>query len=967
MVPQVDSAAVAPRRTLTALLFVLLLLPAVSTAGSPADDLLQAPSADGLIQTLIAHGLTLDDLAPGWRDAVNRGLTTPIDGHRLASADALLASPTLLPGWAEERATRLAKDVPPVGGLPGWTGLFGLAFEELGIGAPEHPCAAELEPYGLIDHHIAWEAVRGVRLSKREIKGLREQVDPALDERLGRLVSEAEVARCGIDAALTPLAPDQRAGLVQAVAALLDGLAPGTAEAEAATATLTGAWDTIDAAGLMAVGRGWSEAVSAAAAELAALPPEAWPSSPMIFPTLHGEVWIGSAAHNSGTGDPFLVVDPGGDDVWRIEPEAEALPQFGARTVRGWIDLGGDDLWHSGAAGVGGALLSVSAGVDAAGDDVMRTGALGAGAAAFGVATWLDTGGDDVRTGGVGAQGFAAFGIGALRDHGDGPDSYAAIDLAQGAALPLGIGVLHEGGGDDRMDLAGRDLAIPAHRAWPLSGGQGASLGLYPLLGGGLGWLQDETGDDVRTGADHVQGACSGHGIAVVIDGSGDDLWQARDGAQGASIDGGVALARDRSGDDRWVAADDAQASARRRAAALLIDLDGDDRYTAGTKAQAWAGWGSLTLLLDGGGGDSFTADSRGQGAATRSDGLSIGLLVEADVAGPRTVAPVALAIGELVGSAVATPTDAEAVATLVGKAASGRLSTARAVDGLAQAGLARLPDALQRVSDRRPAEASVVHQLVTRLGRAASAETRSGVAAAVADDALVRARGADDPSVRWHLTWLAGAAALHPVDAGEPALRAASALADHPAWRVRERALLVLQAMASIPDLNLDPADAEAWQSVGAIALQGDGDVEVRVAAALLLAEVGGPGVATILAELLQRGGARERDAASGALAAINRRTDGLAVARALFPLAAAEVEVRPVVRIHALRLLGATKHREAWDVIEPALADPSPQIRLAAIRGARELGGRQVERALAERLEVETDADVQQALAQP
>lgn len=940
-----------------AVLSCLLLLPTLAVAQ-------EAPP--GLVEALKDAGATLADLEPGSRDARDRGRTASSDRWRLASVDGLLASPLALPVWVDEGRKRLERDLPGMGGLPSWRGFFELAEQELQPGTWTDPCVGRsLAELGLIDHHVAWEAERGDKMSKREVKALREELSPALDQRIGRLVSEGDRARCRLDAALEPLDPAGRDAVVSTIQALLAGLPPGTVEAEEAVATLTAAWDSIDGAGLLAAGRAWTDAVSAAAVELAAVPEIDWPGRPAIYSTRHGELWIGTVGHNSGTGDPFLVIDPGGDDVWRVGPEATELPKAGARAVRGWIDLDGDDLWQGGAASVGGALLSVSAGIDVGGDDTWRLGDLSGGAAAFGVATWLDGHGGDLRSVGVGGQGFATFGVAAVRDRGTGSDVWEAVDLAQGVGLPLGFGLVQDEGGDDRFALKGRTLAAPAHDDWTATGGQGLSLGLHPLIGGGLGWLLDSGGDDVRVATSQAQGGCSGDGIAIAWDRSGDDLWQvaARRGQASAGLRCVAGLFEGR-GDDTYSGGHRAQASADVRSVAWLADGAGRDRYTAGSESQGWAGPHAVSLLADEAGHDLFAAEPMSQGWTLGRPGLGIGALLDA---GGGAEARVSLR-PERAPTTVAAPRPGalspEQALDRMRQGASGQAPLAQVIAELEALGPDGLALLLPALSDDRPAEVRIVHGVVLRLTRAPGDEPARALAGLLAEDALARERVAADATVQWHLTWLRTLAAQQPVAVAEELVRAADELADHPAWPVR-RASLEAWATLATSGLVVDPADLSAWEARAAIALQNEPRPEARQVAIAGLSVYGGPGVAALLAGALASEPRPGRALAEDALAQIAGRTDGLAVARAIFPLAAGEVETTLPVREAALRLLGSTGHREAWDVLEPGLHEGEARVRLAAAVGARRLGGRRVERALAERLEYETDPAVRAALA--
>lgn len=916
-------------RRLLPLLALLLLPPAAA-----ADD-------DALADLLAWNELTPADLQVDWRDTVDRG-SASVDPTRVASADQLLDSPLLAPTWAANVGEALR---PAPGAGIAWRGFFALAAAELGVELVD-PCGEpDSVSGGLVTASVTYEAEQGVRRSRREIKGLEESVDPRLDAILGRLSKQADGVRCTLTASvLEPLPEEARAAVVAQLGRLLGDLLPGTTEAQEVAAGLANAWAKVDQGGLLAAGQSWSDTIAAATHELSSLPTDAWPATPQIWPTALGEVWIGSTGANSGSGDPFLIVDPGGDDQWRVLSGRTDLPPSGARAVRGWIDLAGDDLWQTGAAGVGGALFSVSAGVDLAGDDTWRGGSLTAGAAAFGVATWVDIAGEDHYQAGPASEGFAAFGAAALVDRGDGDDSYRSPGPAQGAGLPAGVGVLHDVAGDDSFDVGE-------------GGGQGTSRGLFPQLGGGLGLLLDHAGDDSRHTRGPGQGACDGHGVGAAIDLGGDDVWTSSAlGSQGAGLQecAGLLVSLG-SGSDRFDALGSAQGWAEDRGVGVLWDDGGHDQYAVAFGGQGGAGWGGTGLLVDVAGADVYVTGT-GPRAMSRG-GISIGLLADLDDKldtfewqRPRG------GLGGL-GAAIAAPADGPAAVALVRDHAG---QPSEAASALEKAGPGVLAAVLATVSADRPAEAEVVHRYIARGAGATSAEQRRAIAQTIAADALGRDQSAGDASVARHLTWLASLASRY-VETTEEAVRVAKALRDHPSWRVRSKALYVFRSVLTNPQLEVSDVDRAEWEGYGAVALQNDADPEVRWAAADLLERAGGPGVATILAQSMKVGDAALRFRTEEALVAIAQRTDGLGVARATFPLADGGDGISLPVRAAALRVLGTTGHREAWDVLEPALADADPRIRRAAAYGAGYLlPNRKVEAGIRGRLEVEQEPRV-------
>ena len=170
-------------------------------------------------------------------------------------------------------------------------------------------------------------------------------------------------------------------------------------------------------------------------------------------------------------------------------------------------------------------------------------------------------------------------------------------------------------------------------------------------------------------------------------------------------------------------------------------------------------------------------------------------------------------------------------------------------------------------------------------------------------------------------------------------ASRAAEEYLDHESHILRVAARDLLTVIAKIESLEIEPALLERWAQGAAIGLQTDPTPEGRAAAARLLAPTGGPGTASGLAKTLLSGNFAERAAAEEALTALAQRTDGVAVARGVFPLTEPGSRRTEPVRAAALRILGATKHRDAEEVLEQASEDGDVIVRRAANEGLERL----------------------------
>ncbi len=277
------------------------------------------------------------------------------------------------------------------------------------------------------------------------------------------------------------------------------------------------------------------------------------------LPSAIGDIYIGGPGPNTWEVDAALILELGGNDVYR-ETGSAPLSGAGLRVV---LDLGGADRYEGEGPGtLGGAAFGLALLRDLAGNDRYLCTEQCQGAGWFGAGILLDEAGDDIYVADTRAQGAAAFGIGLLAD-GGGHDIYTATAVGQGAAGPLGAGLLVDRDGDDGYRL------LVGH-------GQGATRGVPSLALPG--------------------------GFALLWDAAGTDHYRAERSAQGRAAEGGLGLLIEGAGDDSYRIGEVGQACATGPGAALLLDLAGLDTYVARQSAQGAAGPGALALLVDHGG-----------------------------------------------------------------------------------------------------------------------------------------------------------------------------------------------------------------------------------------------------------------------------------------------------------------------------------------------------------------------------
>ena len=319
-----------------------------------------------------------------------------------------------------------------------------------------------------------------------------------------------------------------------------------------------------------------------------------------------GRIVIGSRGPDRHGPGAALIVDPGGDDVY------ERAPALGG-AVSVVIDLGGNDEYT----GSDLAVRSLSALVDVSGDDRYAMSGPGLGAAVAGISVLVDYQGNDAYEGRFFAEGAAALGLGALIDAA-GNDRYQVEAFGQGYAFTAGLGLLWDRSGNDAYAAGG----LPD--AWQRGGGvafaQGAAAGDRTPLGGGIGILRDEAGDDRYDAQMFAQGVGYYYGLGVLWDGGGRDVYHAIRYAQGNGVHEALGVLRDESGDDRYeLAVGVGQGMGLDIAAGLLYDLDGNDTYEAGSFAQGAATANGVGLLIDRAGANLYSitsADTHAWGTA---------------------------------------------------------------------------------------------------------------------------------------------------------------------------------------------------------------------------------------------------------------------------------------------------------------------------------------------------------------
>ena len=178
--------------------------------------------------------------------------------------------------------------------------------------------------------------------------------------------------------------------------------------------------DLILEAGLCVIASSWASAVDLSEMELQ---PEL--KAPLVFRTRLGIVRIGTRGPDIHQGPAVLIIDPGGDDIYK---GAVALGEDGSCGVV--IDLSGNDVYIGESNTQGAGIRGVGILFDLRGDDIYRALNGSQGAGLFGLGLLYDAQGNDQYSAGRFTQAAATWGYGGIVD-GAGDDTYRCASSGQ--------------------------------------------------------------------------------------------------------------------------------------------------------------------------------------------------------------------------------------------------------------------------------------------------------------------------------------------------------------------------------------------------------------------------------------------------------------------------------------------------------------------------------------------------------
>lgn len=342
------------------------------------------------------------------------------------------------------------------------------------------------------------------------------------------------------------------------------------------------------------------------------------------FNTPYGKVCIGDSSVQEYSGDLFIVIDYGGDDIYDITKQGTANFTF-------ILDYGGDDLYRFPKNRIDPYAMGASLLIDFAGDDVYQAGSWSLGAGLFGAGVLWDKKGNDRYEGDTFTMGAGCFGYGILRDDA-GDDFYNAALFAQGFGFVKGLGILLDSQGNDHYFAGGKYKDILRYEDHYISLSQGFGYGLRPYMSGGVGLLADKSGNDTYESDIFGQGCSYWWSLGVLADGGGNDKYLSFQYAQGSATHMTLGCLYDAGGDDFYLAKGVSQGCGHDRAVGILYDASGNDNYMAYDLSQGAGSANGIGIVADLGGLDSYLvkSDQNTQGYGNpRRDYGSIGIFLD--------------------------------------------------------------------------------------------------------------------------------------------------------------------------------------------------------------------------------------------------------------------------------------------------------------------------------------------------
>lgn len=343
------------------------------------------------------------------------------------------------------------------------------------------------------------------------------------------------------------------------------------------------------------------------------------------------KIAIGGPGNNTYNGDYAIIIDLGGDDVYKLS-HSEFTNGVFANNFSCIIDLSGNDFYSSNSNySLAGSLFSSGFIFDKSGDDTYNGKDVSLGSAICGLGLLYDESGNDTYHGIYFTIGAASFGVGAVVDR-SGNDFYIANSYGEGFGMTEGIGVIVDNTGNDSYLVDARALDIGRYNDHYVSMCQGYGLGLRPFYAGGIGLIIEGAGNDIYNCDIFGQGGAYWYSLGVIVDKSGHDKYNGYQYAQGAGIHLAIGLLKDYDGWDFYQSDGVSQGCGHDFGFGLLYDVKGNDNYSAYSLSQGAGSADGIGMLIDESGIDGYLTkdmnNTRGYGNPRREYG-SIGIFLD--------------------------------------------------------------------------------------------------------------------------------------------------------------------------------------------------------------------------------------------------------------------------------------------------------------------------------------------------
>lgn len=334
--------------------------------------------------------------------------------------------------------------------------------------------------------------------------------------------------------------------------------------------------------------------------------------------TPSGLIVIGTSGNDefSYSAPPLLILDPGGDDIYRISGYPIDYP------LAAIIDVSGSDRYWSDDSttpGIGGAILGMSVVIDKAGDDFFDSRNVAQGSGIFGVGAVIDQSGHDRYRAKSNSQGCGIFGLGILSDS-TGNDSLYCWSNSQGFGYTRGCGLCINQSGDDSYIAEDSILFSPGQQTQEhnssLAQGVGFGKRADYLDGhswaGGVGILCDLTGNDRYSAGLFAQGCGYWFAIGMLLDGSGDDNYYSVWYTLGSGAHFAVGYLDDFAGNDTYNATMNMSlGSGHDFTTGYLNERSGNDVYYAPGLSLGGGNFQGIGIFHDWSGDDTYTTNGR--------------------------------------------------------------------------------------------------------------------------------------------------------------------------------------------------------------------------------------------------------------------------------------------------------------------------------------------------------------------